>query len=244
MSAVVLSQPASTSGSPTTVNSIADNGSTTLLITTAASHNAVIGQVITLAGTAGAYDSGSTSASYNGRFTVITVPTSTTFTVAGVYTATSTGTCAHAGNMTTMVAPVALISGPTTNSMFTFETADDAEPHVATLLSHAGYIAIFTKVGDSTGSAANASETLATATPLRTIGSSVTLSAMPTSAAASNAVSLTDNSNTLDFLESNTFGSYSESYTPVFVFTRPVDADTPAVANLTHANTILAIASA
>lgn len=62
---------------------VADNGGGTILVTTGAPHNLVAGQVITLS--AGAYD---------GDYHVLTVPSTTTFTVTAVFTATDAGTWA------------------------------------------------------------------------------------------------------------------------------------------------------
>ncbi len=78
-------------GSDGVVASIADAGGGDITVTDVG-HGLSVGNIITM--------NGHTDAAYNGLFAVLTVPTSDTFTITAVYTATDTGTWQKGSNLT------------------------------------------------------------------------------------------------------------------------------------------------
>ena len=74
---------AGSNGTPIAISSVADNGSGTILLTTSAAHGLSVGDVIC--------HTALSDSNYVGFFTVLTVPTTTTYTVTATWGATGTG---------------------------------------------------------------------------------------------------------------------------------------------------------
>lgn len=108
------------------IASISDNGGGTILVTTTGTHGITVGNIIT--------QSNLTDTAYEGVFKVLTVPTTTTYTVTAVYTATDTGTMDEPAQLA--INPIAVgvysvdysLSGDTVsnNETFDFEVYCDA----------------------------------------------------------------------------------------------------------------------
>src|SRR5262249_10080033 len=132
-----------TAGTTATITTVAESG-TTATVTTAAAHGFAVGQSVVIAGVS--------VSGYNGTFTIVAVPTSTTFT----FTAASGLASATGGTATVSSGPLTL-AGTTTTEGY---VANSADGHLLTI---GGYNQV------PGGSTSGVSRIIATVNPAGTV---------------------------------------------------------------------------